>query len=387
MDALPDRSRASPVRTPRRRTLAGGLLLAACAGWHGSARALDAAVGTADRQAFALAVRALARHARFPLTTLAAGSDPIRNLKRYILDHDPHGDYLTPAELRQYRRAGRPDHAGIGVQLERDAAGVLRVLPDPDGPAARAGVPGGARLLAIDGHAVQDLALPSVAALAAGMAGSVLRLQLAAPDGSRLELAVPRARANGPSVLLQHLLGRPVIRITAFTPDTRETLEYLLHGIPAGQPCILDLRGCAGGDLHAAIDCAMLFLARGTLLGSLQRGRQLQAWRCTRRAAPFGGALVLWQDEATASAAEVLIAALVDNGRAITVGRRSFGKGSVQELIALPDGAALILSTAEVRSPVGRAIDGQGLEAQRSVAARGDDPAPWLARSDEGRPP
>ena len=376
MSTQSPRLRLETERAMRRTVLTRGLALAACGAWRPvHARAV------AELRSFREAVGVLAAHARFPVGTITPGADPERTLKRLIAEHDPYGDYLTATEFQRYRAASREDYAGIGAAIEHDAHGDLRIFPDPDGPAARAGVPAGARLVAIAGQALQELPLPSIAALAVGPRGSVLELELVGSDSIPLRVNVPRERISGPSVRAYRLENRQVLGIRAFTPDSRRELEALLVSAPGDELAILDLRGCFGGDLHAAIDCAMLFLDRGQLIAVLRRPSGAHAWRCTRADPPLHMPLVLWQDGATASAAEVFIAALHDHRRALTVGRPSFGKGSVQEVFSLVSGGALILTTAEVRSPAGRLIDHHSYIPERVVGEGVTTASAWLALS------
>jgi carboxyl-terminal processing protease len=125
---------------------------------------------------------------------------------------------------------------------------------------------------------------------------------------------------------------------------------------------ILDLRGNAGGDFFAAIDAAMLFVPKGATIVSVRSRSGFRSYANTMASAkaPLGRVFV-WQNEGTASAAEVFLAALTENGGAVSVGRRSFGKGTRQDIIELHDGSALIMTTGILLTPQGVEYDGRGL--------------------------
>ncbi len=124
---------------------------------------------------------------------------------------------------------------------------------------------------------------------------------------------------------------------------------------------MIDLRGNFGGDFHAAVDSAMLFVPEGEILTSLRMKNGAKQYSSTLVGARPQRRVILWQDEATASAAELFVAALTENGRATTIGRKTFGKGTRQDVIELADGAALILTTAYLRTPKGTEFNGVGL--------------------------
>ena len=180
----------------------------------------------------------------------------------------------------------------------------------------------------------------------------------------------------------------PVIRLVGFAPGTRRELAELLSARAPGAPLVLDLRGNAGGDLHAAFDAASLFLARGAPIASVRARDGIHGYASTTDplAALDGQRAVLWQDGATASAAEVFIAALTGNARAVSVGARSFGKGTRQDLIELSDGSALVLTTGHLRTPAGVEFDGRGLAPGHAVD--GESLAAYidLTRRIAGRP-
>ncbi|MDH3601042.1 MAG: S41 family peptidase, partial [Candidatus Tectomicrobia bacterium] len=163
-------------------------------------------------------------------------------------------------------------------------------------------------------------------------------------------------------VLLDRYADLPIVRILSFTAGTPEELQNLFATLDQTTPAVLDLRGNPGGSLYDAIDAAMLFLNNGQKVVTLRTREGSRIYRRNLPAAPFTAPLYLWQDAYTASAAEVFIAALQQNQRAVSIGRKTFGKSTVQKLIALSDGSALYLTTSDVQTPNGNLYHQHGLD-------------------------
>lgn len=291
----------------------------------------------------------------------------IGSLRRYLLQQDRFADALTPEEYARFKEVHAGHYAGIGLELERDSMGNVYCYPDAKGPAARAGVKAGDRLLAIGDESVEGRGLPTLVALAAGAVGTPVILYTARDGASRRRFAVTRSAVTGPSVSERRYAGYRVVRIASFTPDTRQELEFIASRNNSGR-LILDLRGNRGGDLHAAIDCAMLFLPEGAEVVSVESKQGVQHYVSTIAGRLLRPRVFLLQDSGTASAAEVFIAALTGNHRAVSIGTPTFGKGTQQQLIALSTGAVLILTTGYLLTPQGRAINGVGLAPDRASA-------------------
>jgi carboxyl-terminal processing protease len=298
--------------------------------------------------------------------------------KAYLLEKDPYADFLTPDEYAQFKTVQGEEYAGIGMELERDGTGSIRCYPDQGGAAARAGVAAGDELIAMDGHPVHGSALPTLAALAAGAAGSSLVIDIARQDRQVKRLAIVRRHLNGPSVVEKGYGTRTVVRIASFTPNTRQELEFVLANRRSNDPLILDLRGNRGGDLNAAIDCAMLFVNAGDTVVSVRGKHGVQPYLSSTPRRPQPQPVFLWQDAGTASAAELFIAALTENRCGISIGKKSFGKGTKQDLTVLRSGSVLIFTTGYLLTPSGKEIDGHGLAPDRAVAGSGTGATEYL---------
>ena len=304
-----------------------------------------------------------------------ASPSTVTAFKAYLRNKDAYADYLTRDELLRFRQVQQEKYAGIGLELERDSRGAIICYPDRQGPAGKAGVMAGDRLVAVDGLPIEGWALPSVVARAAGSAGSTLAIEVDR-GAARHRFSIIRTQRLGPSVSAQRLGGRLTLRIASFTPNTRQELEFELLHLKPREALILDLRGNRGGDLHSAIDCAMLFLNKGEAVASVRRNDGVHPFVSAITGRWHGRTARLWQDAQTASAAEVFIAALTENNHGTSTGRKSFGKGTEQDLFVLGSGAALIVTTGFLVTPRGHDIDGRGIEPTMALPA-GAEPRTW----------
>jgi carboxyl-terminal processing protease len=244
----------------------------------------------------------------------------------------------------------------------------------PDSPAQRAGLQPGDHLLKIGGEEVAFLL--SQAEAEALLLGS---------DGETIELTVQRRSDPAPASATLVLTGQPGkvvdgylversgrklahLRVRAFRSGTADLVKRNLKELrrAAGTELagvILDLRGNPGGDVHEAVMIADMFVSEGVLVRTRGRGGNILR---EERAHPDGSdtdvALVVLQDHGSASASELLAVALQDHGRARVVGERSYGKGTVQDVIGMHDGSQLTLTIARYFSPKDRLIDGNGVE-------------------------
>ena len=293
----------------------------------------------------------------------------IDSLKAYLAQRDPYSDVLDASEYAKFRQAGRGAYAGVGMELEKRRSGGVLCYPLPGSPAALAGILPGEQLAAVNGVPASGKSLAALAALITGPAGSALRLEVVGSDGRPRLVSMTRAVVRAKTVSDYRHGPLRIIRLSSFGPDTRRELDYLVSGWNARSPIVIDLRGCGGGDFHAAVDAAMLFLRRGERIVSVQRRSGTRAYANTLARDDPIPQVYLWQDGATASAAEVFIAALVENARGISIGTASAGKGTLQEIIPLADGAALLLTTGSLSTPNGRRFDGQGLAPVQALAA------------------
>ena len=164
------------------------------------------------------------------------------------------------------------------MELTQDRAGRTVCLPHPEGPAAQAGITRGSVLRRIDGVPVDGQSIFNLAALARGRPGTGVQLTVTAPDGRDREFRVTRASVTLPSVSTLDVDGSPIVLLSSFARDTRSRLTDVVGHWPPHTPIIIDLRGNGGGDLHAAIDSAMLFLDEGKRIVSVETRKGTQTY-------------------------------------------------------------------------------------------------------------
>lgn len=295
--------------------------------------------------------------------------------------HDRHTVLMSPEARREFEVQSGAAFGGIGARLglRRDTTFIVSV--QPGSPAARADLRPFDRIVAVDGRPVAGLATDSIVALIRGPVGTPVGLGLRRGlAGEPVQAVLIRAPVQIPSVPAGAILpnGIGVIRLAQFGPEAArevaEALDWMVEG--RARAVILDLRDNPGGLLTEALRVAQLFVPRGTELVEVRGrpGTAAERPRADTRPRYPTLPLTLLLNEQSASAAEVLAGALQDAGRATVAGRQSFGKGSVQHLVNLPEGWALKLTTARWYTPKGRRIDrGPSADTSRSDPAAPHD--------------
>ncbi|MFC9268130.1 S41 family peptidase [Streptomyces zhihengii] len=262
-------------------------------------------------------------------------------------------------EYEEFEDALDGEYTGVGLGARRTRDGGVEVSQvQPGGPAAGAGIRPGDRLRTVNGQDVARRPVTEVVGLLRGEAGS--RVAVGLERGDRTwTAALTRARLTTQSVTVRRVDGAVVIKVDSFTKGTGAQVRDAVRGAPEGAGVLLDLRGNAGGLVAEAVTAASAFLDGGLVATYDVRGDQQALY------AEAGGdtarPLVALVDGGTMSAAELLTGALKDRGRAVTVGSRTFGKGSVQMPSRLPDGSVAELTVGHYRTPAGHSVDGQGI--------------------------
>lgn len=277
--------------------------------------------------------------------------------------------FYGPTEFASFQDALDGRYSGVGLWLRPVAGGGVQVGSVQRGsPAARAGMQAGDTLLTVDAHHVGKAGVAKVAGLLRGDENSTVRLAVRRA-GARIEVAVTRETFSTHDVSVDRLRGGIVhVEVSAFTRGVGREVRTAMaaNATQHSNGIVLDLRGNPGGLLDEAVEVASSFLDGGPVVSYERRGkapRTLQAFSGGDVTTP----LVVLVDAATASAAEVVAAALQDRNRAVIVGSRTFGKGTVQEPSRLSDGSGLELTVGRYLTPSGRTIEGVGLEPDVAV--------------------
>ncbi len=284
-----------------------------------------------------------------------------------VLD-DKHTEYFTAEEYEKIMESYSGTMSGIGVIVTLDNDGqvvVVRTLSDT--PACRAGIVEEDIITEVDGMDIKDMALEKVVTMIRGEEGTKVNLKIYRPeDNGIIEVTVTRARFDVPN-LISDIFEEDVGYIQYFDFQDRgaqkldKEIQKLIDGGAKG--LILDLRNNPGGVLDDAVEVCDLFLDEGiivTIKGRTENKERIDkylAWKGKYTEIP----LVVLINGFSASASEVVAGALKDNDRAILVGERSFGKGTVQVIYELSDGSGLKFTTARYFLPLGLSVDGVGI--------------------------
>ncbi len=289
---------------------------------------------------------------------------------------DPHSSYLNTKNFNDMKVQTRGEFGGLGIEVSMENGLVKVVSPIDDTPAARAGLKPGDLITHLDGEPVQGMTLPEAVEKMRGPVNSDIKLTIRREGRDPFDVKLIRATIKIQSVR-SHLEGDNIgyIRITTFNEQTDTGLNNAMKNLKqqAGNKLvgvILDLRNNPGGLLDQAVAVSDAFLDKGEIVST--RGRRSEdAQRYNARQGDIAGGLpmVVLINGGSASASEIVAGALQDHHRAILLGTRSFGKGSVQTIIPLPGHGAMRLTTARYYTPSGRSIQAKGIDPDIVVEA------------------
>ncbi|MDB4971994.1 MAG: Carboxyl-terminal protease [Myxococcaceae bacterium] len=293
----------------------------------------------------------------------------IRGMVRTL---DPHSDYLDPEEYRVLASDTRGRFGGVGVEIDVRDGWLTVTAVFPNGPAQRSGLLVGDRFVSIDGYRARDMPIEEAVRRMRGEPGTEVKVALRRSDEqAAIETTLKREIISVDAVEARVLEDRQVyVRLRVFQEtSTRELADVLDQAVESlrnqggVRGILLDLRDNPGGLLDQAISVADEFLEEGVIVSTRGRdGRELSSASARRSGTRPNWPLVVLVNGYTASAAEIVAGALRDHRRALIVGTRTFGKGSVQNVIELPDASALKLTVARYYTPSGRSIQAEGIE-------------------------
>lgn len=290
-------------------------------------------------------------------------------IKGMLRELDPHTNFMPPEMFKDFETETSGEFGGLGIEISIQNGILTIISPIEDAPAWEAGIKAGDKVVAIDGDSTKGLSLVEASQMMRGKKGSkiVLRVVRGTEDKPR-DITVVRGSVKIKSVKYTDLGdGFAYVKITSFIENTSKDLQKVVEnhikankGSMAG--LLIDMRRNPGGLLDQAIKVSDMFLKEGVIVSTIGRSKNDKEVAMATKKGPYTDfPIVILVNEYTASASEIVSGALQDNKRALIVGQRTFGKGSVQSVIKLGDGSGLKLTVARYYTPSGVSIQAEGI--------------------------
>ncbi len=302
---------------------------------------------------------------------------------------DPESSYFSPREFAEYKKKSQNGAKGeVGAALSKRYGYITVISVLPDSPAQKAGLRNGDILEAIAGFTTREMSIGQAQILLTAEPGATVKVSVVRRGRIEpQEVELTRAVLTPPRVQVERMEGEiAYLHVPALNAgkanETRETLLQLER--QGAHKLVLDLRDCASGEASEGIAAARLFLTSGTITTLRGQTVATQEFAADPAQAVWKGPMTVLIGNSTSGAAELLAAAIADNGRGDAVGVRTFGTASEQKLIPLEDGAALVLTVANYYTPAGKSIPDEGVSPTVEVRGTGDD---LLDSGDEDQPP
>lgn len=282
---------------------------------------------------------------------------------------DPYSVYLSPERFKEFEEGTTGEFGGVGMEIT-SKDGVLTVIAPIEGtPAAKAGIKPGDQIIKIEGASTRDMVVYDAVKLLRGPKNTKVTITVQSPgDGSIRDIVLARKVIRVNSVKFELKKGGiGYIKITHFQEKTDDNLERAVKRLEKRNKkklrgLVLDLRNNPGGLLNQAVEVTDRFIDEGLIVSVKGRAMdQNMEYYATKAMSSYDYPVVVLVNEGSASASEVVAEALQDHGRATILGTKTFGKGSVQTIIRIDDGAGLKLTTAWFYAPSGRSINGLGV--------------------------
>lgn len=330
----------------------------------------------------------------------AADADALveKAIRGMVAGFDPHTTYLSQSQLRELTSDTSGRFGGVGVVISSSGGFRLEILETvPDSPAAKADLRPGDVIVGIEGVRVSKTNIEELLGKLRGPPGSTVKLEVAPaaefkaarnnPKPKTKVVRLVREIIRSASVTHHELAdGYPYVKVSVFQEDTGEQLDKILREYEARskngrlEGLVLDLRNNPGGLLDQAVRVADQFLDSGVIVSTIGRdhAKQEVEFASKRNTHPYMPLVVL-VNEGSASASEIVAGALQDHNRALIVGAQTFGKGSVQTIVPLPNGAGLKMTIARYYTPSGRSIQAKGVTPDILIAPLDAKPAKDVA--------
>ncbi len=288
-------------------------------------------------------------------------------IKGMVGSLDPHSSFMTKEEFSELMAETKGSFSGIGIEITMKDKVLTVVSPIEGTPAYIAGMKAGDKIIKVEGESTLDMSLMEAVKKIRGPEGTVINLTVFREGEDKpLEFAIKRGVIPLKSV--RYLFLTPdigYVRVSNFQSNTSEELSKALEALEKGgnlKGLVLDMRNNPGGLLSQAIDVSEMFLDAGIIVSTKGRtgSHDIEA-RAHKNSNPRVYPMIVLVNGGSASAAEIVAGALQDNKRALILGSRTFGKGSVQTILPLSDGSGLRLTTARYYTPSGKSIQSSGI--------------------------
>lgn len=291
------------------------------------------------------------------------------SLKGMLGSLDPHSQFLTPDDYKELKSETQGKFGGLGIEISIKDGLLTVVTPIDDTPAYKAGIMAGDRIVKIEGQLTKDLTLNEAVKKLRGDPGTEVKITvLREEDFKLLDFSIKREIIQIQDVKDVMILDDHIgyVRLAEFREDSYSEIHKALEKLRKDgmDSLILDLRNNPGGLLNVAIKISEEFLPAGQLIVSTKgrhSGQDVENYSKNSPDKVTDIPIIVMVNQGSASGSEILAGALQDNKRAVVLGEQSYGKGSVQSVIPLPDGSGLRLTTSKYFTPSGRSIHGKGI--------------------------
>ena len=279
---------------------------------------------------------------------------------------DPHSTFLNTDELKELKVQTKGEFGGLGIEVTLESGFVKVISPIDDTPASRAGILAGDLITHLDDEPVLGMTLSEAVSIMRGKAGSKIKLTVNREDNKTLQIVITRAVIELKAVKAKILNNIAYIRVSSFNQKVDTQIIKAISKFKKNNKIIgyvLDLRNNPGGLLDQAVNVTDIFLDRGEIVSTRGRfERDGSRFNAVKTDLTDGLPLVVLINQGSASASEIVAGALQDHKRAIIMGTKSFGKGSVQTILPSGENVALKLTTAKYYTPLGRSIQKTGID-------------------------
>lgn len=282
--------------------------------------------------------------------------------------NDPYSQYLDLKDFSGFKKHMTGTYSGVGLNIEGKNKRIIIVNVFENTPASRAGLKGGYEILKVEKTDVSKITVDQASQKIRGKAGTKVHIKIKG-DGKIKTYTLIRENIDFPNIVdrvEKNKIG--YVRLYSFTDDVGSKIAKRVENLKKKgiKALIFDLRGNPGGELLEAINITSLFLKKGTVLKTVDRKKTEQTYNATGDYR-FDGPMVILVDDGSASASEIVAGALKDHKRAVIMGTKTFGKGSVQDVINLSNGGAMLITTQKWLTPSGVSISKKGIMPNKIV--------------------